>query len=207
MGAAFGELVNRESAEFAGTGQARFPLVSPEGGKEALQADFAEFTMGSDHEVYTDGSYRIPAIYLNDWPDRYIHTNFDTPANIDATKLERAAFIGAASGYYLATLRAEGVAALLPVLERASLRRTATMMERRAALDQSEGLNLQGLHFASEEAIIASVESFAPLDPAAEAAARFWPDRARRLPSPALSWGAWETGSRSSSESPSPEAR
>ncbi len=60
--------------------------------------------MGSDHDVYQDSSFGIPAIYLNDWPDRYIHTNFDTAANIDTTKLKRAAFIGAASGYYLARL-------------------------------------------------------------------------------------------------------
>ncbi len=59
--------------------------------------------MGSDHDVYQDSSFRIPAIYLNDWPDRYIHTNFDTAANIDPTKLKRAAFIGAASGYFLAS--------------------------------------------------------------------------------------------------------
>jgi len=52
--------------------------------------------------VYQDSSFGIPAIYLNDWPDRYIHTNFDTAANIDPTKLKRAAFIGAASGYFLA---------------------------------------------------------------------------------------------------------
>lgn len=163
VGAAFGQLVNRESAEFASTGQARYPLVSPEGGKEALLADFAEFTMGSDHEIYSEGSYRIPAIYLNDWPDRYIHTNFDTPANIDATKLERAAFIGAASGYYLASLTSGGVAALLPVIQRESLRRTATMLERRAAVNPIEGEILEVTHDASEKAIIASVESFAPL--------------------------------------------
>src|SRR5947207_6673626 len=60
--------------------------------------------MGSDHDVYQDSSFRIPAIYLNDWPDRYIHTNFDSAANIDPTKLKRAAFIGAASGYFLAQL-------------------------------------------------------------------------------------------------------
>jgi hypothetical protein len=40
---------------------------------------------------------------LNDWPDRFIHTNLDAPGNIAATKLKRAGFIGAASGYYLAT--------------------------------------------------------------------------------------------------------
>jgi hypothetical protein len=60
--------------------------------------------MGSDHDVYQDSSFGIPAIYLNDWPDRYIHTNFDTAANIDPTKLKRAAFIGAASAYFLAHL-------------------------------------------------------------------------------------------------------
>jgi hypothetical protein len=64
--------------------------------------------MGSDHDVYQDSSFKIPAIYLNDWPDRYIHTNFDTAANIDPTKLKRAAFIGAASGYYLASMNGAG---------------------------------------------------------------------------------------------------
>jgi hypothetical protein len=53
--------------------------------------------------VYQDGSWGIPAIYLHDWPDRYIHTTWDTPDKIDPTKLRRAAFIGAASGYFLAT--------------------------------------------------------------------------------------------------------
>jgi aminopeptidase YwaD len=163
VGASFGELVNEESAAFAGTGTARFPLVSPEGGKEALQAVFGDFTMGSDHEVYSEGSFRIPAIYLNDWPDRYIHTNFDTPANIDATKLERAAFIGAASGYYLASLRQDGVAALLPVIQRASLRRTATMLERRAGLSGGEDIHLTYFHFGSERAIVGSIEAFAPV--------------------------------------------
>ena len=60
--------------------------------------------MGSDHDVYQDSSFGIPAIYLNDWPDRYIHTNLDTAANIDPTKLKTAALIGAASGYFLAQM-------------------------------------------------------------------------------------------------------
>jgi len=51
-------------------------MVAPEGGKEPLRAEYSAFTMGSDHDVYQDSSFGIPAIYLNDWPDRYIHTNF-----------------------------------------------------------------------------------------------------------------------------------
>src|SRR6202034_4117192 len=104
VGWAFGEFVNEQSYNFAAGLAAEYPLLAPEGRKEALLAQDTAYTMGSDHDVYQDSSFRIPAIYLNDWPDRYIHTNFDTAANIDPTKLKRAAFIGAASGYYLATL-------------------------------------------------------------------------------------------------------
>jgi aminopeptidase YwaD len=99
---AFADWVNEESYKFAATGQAEYPMVAPEGGKEPLRAEYSAYTMGSDHDVYEDSSFGIPAIYMNDWPDRYIHTNFDSAANIDATKLKRAAFIGAASGYFLA---------------------------------------------------------------------------------------------------------
>jgi aminopeptidase YwaD len=99
---AFAEFVNEESYKFAATGKAEYPMVAPEGGKEPLRAEYSAYTMGSDHDVYQDSSFGIPAIYLNDWPDRYIHTNFDAAANIDPTKLKRAAFIGAASGYFLA---------------------------------------------------------------------------------------------------------
>ena len=100
---AFAEWVNEETYEFAATGKAAYPLVSAEGGKEPLRAEYSAYTMGSDHDVYQDSSFGIPAIYLNDWPDRFIHTNLDSATNIDATKLKQVGFIGAASGYYLAS--------------------------------------------------------------------------------------------------------
>ncbi|HTZ33587.1 MAG TPA: M28 family peptidase [Methylomirabilota bacterium] len=99
---AFAEWVNEETYAYAATGKAEFPLVEAEGGKEPLRAEYSAYTMGSDHDVYQDSSSGIPAIYLNDWPDRFIHTNLDMPANIDATKLKRVGLIGAASGYFLA---------------------------------------------------------------------------------------------------------
>jgi hypothetical protein len=120
---AFAEFVNEESYQFAATGKAEFPLVAPEGGKEPLRAEYSAYTMGSDHDVYQDSSFGIPAIYLNDWPDRYIHTNFDAPANIDATKLKRAAFIGAASGYFLANPKTEGTWLGTAILEGTELRK------------------------------------------------------------------------------------
>src|SRR5713101_2617103 len=104
---ALAEFLNEQSYKFAATGRAEYPLVAPEGGAEPLRAECSAYTMGSDHDVYQDSSFGIPAIYLNDWPDRYIHTNFDSAANIDPTKLKRAAFIGAASGYCLAQLTSD----------------------------------------------------------------------------------------------------
>jgi aminopeptidase YwaD len=98
----FAEWVNEETYKYAATGKSDYLMTSPEGGKDPLRAEYSAYTMGSDHDVYQDSSFGIPAIYLNDWPDRYIHTNLDSPANIDPTKLKRAAFIGAASAYFLA---------------------------------------------------------------------------------------------------------
>ncbi|MCA1635899.1 MAG: M28 family peptidase [Acidobacteria bacterium] len=156
----FGEFVNYQSAQFAGGASAAYPLFAPEGGKEALQAEMAEFSMGSDHQVYTDSSWGIPAIYLNDWPDRYIHTNFDSPANVDPTKLKRAAFIGAASAYFLASVKSEDAPAVLHLLQAGSLRRTSTMLRRRAELSAEEAANLTRFHLWHERALVDSMQRF-----------------------------------------------
>jgi aminopeptidase YwaD len=161
---AFGEFVNQQSYEFAATGHAAYPLVAPEGSKQALLAQFSEYTPGSDHDIYQSGSYRIPAIYMNDWPDRYIHTNFDAAANIDPTKLLRAAFIGGSSGYFLANLQRGDVPAVIRQIEIGSLRRTATMLGRRHALGDPhanfEALTLESLHRQFELGVFRSTERF-----------------------------------------------
>ena len=134
----FAEWVNEESYKFAATGSADFPMVAPEGGKEPLRAEYSAYTMGSDHDVYQDSSFGIPAIYLNDWPDRYIHTNFDTAANIDPTKLKRAAFIGAASGYSLSRLTTENVSIAKETLDFESPWRERLLIARRNSLSGRE---------------------------------------------------------------------
>ncbi len=108
-------------------------MLAPGGGKEPLRAEYSAYTMGSDHDVYQDSSFGIPSIYMNDWPDRYIHTNLDTVANIDATKLQRAAFIGAASGYYLANFSSHDVAAARRAVAVGKLLRTVAAMDRGTA--------------------------------------------------------------------------
>ncbi len=135
---AFAEWINVESYRFAAGLAADYPLVAPEGGKEPLRADYSAYTMGSDHDVYQDSSFGIPAIYLNDWPDRYIHTNFDTPANIDPTKLKRVALIGAASGYFLANFSPRDVAAADRAVAAGRLLRTAQAIERHTPTQSAE---------------------------------------------------------------------
>jgi aminopeptidase YwaD len=103
IGFAFGRFVNEQSLLYADTGAADMPLVEPDGDRRALQAEIGGFNEGSDHEVWAEGSWRIPIIYIADWPDRYIHTQRDLPGNLDPTKMRRAMFIAAASGWYLAS--------------------------------------------------------------------------------------------------------
>ncbi len=168
---AFGRFVNGQSYAFSASGEADYPLVDPEGSRQALQARFAAVSMGSDHQVWTEGSFRVPAIYLNDWPDRTVHTHADSVANIDPTKLLRAAFIGAASGYYLARLEPRDVPQLLQVVRHQALHRTAQALSRRSRLDAEETANLLAHHFAYERQVVGSVDRFATVPAASRRAA------------------------------------
>ncbi len=160
---AFAEFVNEQSLAHASGEWVHYPLVAPEGGKGALLAQKSQFTGGSDHEVYTDSAFRIPAIYLNDWPDRYIHTDHDLPANIDPTKLKRAGFIGAASAWYLANLDESDIPGLSSLLERKQLERTADMVGLRAAASADESDAQTRFHWAYERGVIDSINRFVPL--------------------------------------------
>lgn len=166
---ALGQFMNEQSRLFAGTGEAPYPLVDPQGTKRALQAAIVDFTEGSDHQVWTEGSWRIPAIYLNDWPDRYIHTHKDEIANIDATKLLRASFLGAASAWYLADLDTADVPALWQVMRRHALERTAEVLRRRERLrGAAEVENLLRFHWNWERAAVESIRPFAEIPAAVQ---------------------------------------
>ena len=159
----FAEWVNEESSKFAATGNADYPMVAPEGGKEPLRAEYSAYTMGSDHDVYQDSSFGIPAIYLNDWPDRFIHTNFDSAANIDPTKLKRAAFIGAASGYFLARLNGADYGPLLEAVKTNQFERTAQVKRRAAQLPQEESEKLLNEYIRGEKHLAMSIGSMIPV--------------------------------------------
>src|SRR2546426_7329754 len=158
---AFAEWVNEQSYKYAATGKAEDPLVAPEGGKEPLRAEFSPYSMGSDHDVYQDSSFGIPAIYLYELADRIIHNNFDSAANTDPTKLKRAAFIGAASGYSLASLKGKGDVFRLALFGNyGSPRRLEIYAIRRWILPSEEQENITWNWNLYERAVANSTESW-----------------------------------------------
>jgi aminopeptidase YwaD len=157
---AFAVWVNEESDQFAAMGKAEYPLLSAEGGKEPLRAEYSAYSMGSDHDVYQDSSFAIPAIYLNDWPDRYIHTNLDTAANLDPTKLKRAAFIGAASGYFLAGMSEHNLPTVLRLVKFDSQRLVLDIAEKRDQVSQYDGGEIQRAESDGIRPLVKSVTDF-----------------------------------------------
>jgi aminopeptidase YwaD len=110
----FGRYVIDGAFRAAADGDTTHAIRSATGSKDAFWADITPYESGSDHWIYQEGGFGIPAIYLRDHPDIYIHTTGDRADNIEPTKIKRSAFIAAASGYYLATMpdRGESLAAL-----------------------------------------------------------------------------------------------
>lgn len=160
LAAAQAAWVDEQTMAFAATGAAAFPLLAPGGGREPLRPEAVDLTLGSDHQVYSDSSFGIPAIYFNDWPDRYIHTDRDVAANLDPTKLGRVAFLAAATGWALANLDAGDAAALWSLQRAAALRRAAAVVECKAGLERAEADNLARFAAIHERALFDSIRRF-----------------------------------------------
>ncbi len=159
----FGDFVNKNSDDYASGIHVKYPMVSIEGGKEPLHAVLGNFHMGSDFEVFSEGSFRIPSIYLHDWPDRYIHTNYDVPANIDPTKLKRSAFIGASNGYFLADFGTEDLPLLINLMKRQVLKRSSQMLQYSEELSSEEGENMKHYFWIHETERFSSILPYANL--------------------------------------------
>ncbi len=158
----FGEYVIQGSMKFILEGDATDNILSNEGSKDAMWADFTPFSMGSDHQVY-ESTYHIPSIYFRDSPDAYIHTDGDRSSNIDPTKLRRVAVIGAASGYFLASIGSGDVRPLVAeVFARGGKRQSEALKRALAEPDAREAANLVAESARQERETLASLADFAP---------------------------------------------
>ena len=160
VGFAIGRWVDAQSSRYADTGVAAFPLLDPEGTKNALHAKIGGFSEGSDHQIWAEGSWRVPVIYLADWPDIYIHTNKDVPGNLDATKMKRAMFIAAASGWYLANLDQTGLRGLSEGIAPEMRDRMNAPLRTGRGLAQADRDNLMQQEWAYERGVEASLAPF-----------------------------------------------
>jgi aminopeptidase YwaD len=158
VGFAIGRWVDEQSRLYADHGAADFPLAEPDGTKNALHARIGGFTEGSDHQIWAEGSWRVPVIYIADWPDIYIHTQKDVPANLDSTKMRRAIFIAAASAWALANLEpGDRARALSEVMANGD---AGTVGARPGAADASEQTVVTRNLAAREQAVNASTARF-----------------------------------------------
>jgi hypothetical protein len=160
VGFAMARWVDSNASRYAERGQADFPLLDPEGAKTPLRARIGGFSEGSDHQVWSEGSWRIPVIYVSDWPDIYIHTNKDVPGNLDATKMKRAMFIAAASAWALANVDQSDT----PALERLQMIeagiRAAEVGRRSFELNAADGARAMSQHTDHEVALELSLQRF-----------------------------------------------
>jgi hypothetical protein len=164
----FGDYVIEGSRRATMTGDFSDAIFSPDGTKEMLVADHSSFTMGSDHDVYEEGSFRIPTIYMNDWPDVFIHTNNDKPENLDPTKLRRVAVIGALSGYFLAIAGPAEARRLASEVFARGAARQSDALRRALALDEkllaTAGNTIVSQQADQEKDALASITKLAPND-------------------------------------------
>jgi hypothetical protein len=73
-----------------------------EGGMVApLPYQYSRYSAGSDHFMLTDSTVGIPAVMLNQEPDRFYHTSTDTADKLDTRQMAYASRIGALSALSL----------------------------------------------------------------------------------------------------------
>ncbi|RIA09766.1 Zn-dependent M28 family amino/carboxypeptidase [Flavobacteriaceae bacterium MAR_2010_72] len=89
------------------------PIYATRGTRESFGARFVPFFNASDNMNFIEGVIGVPAVGLINWDDFYIHSSDDDLWQIDATQLQRNAFIITAMAYYLGKAEADQTQLLL----------------------------------------------------------------------------------------------
>lgn len=170
IGQSFFDEVLTASAQHAERGgDAYAGFVTPGGSRDVFVGDVRPIELGSDHEVFQAGGWGIPMLYFHDWPDVTIHTNKDLPENLDATKLGRVTYLGAAIAYTLAALPASEAPRLLAVA-RAGAEKDLAQARLRAALSEDK-----------RDGALAVRESLAQSTSMLASISRLWPETANAV--------------------------
>jgi hypothetical protein len=87
-------------------------VVAPTGADEPFYYSIETHYGASDHEVFNDWAVGVPGVMMIAWPDQWYHTSGDTADKSDPTQLKRAAAIGAAGAYTVASADAAAASAI-----------------------------------------------------------------------------------------------
>ncbi len=87
-------------------------VIAPTGADEPFYYSIETHYGASDHEVFNDWAVGVPGVMMIAWPDQWYHTSGDTADKSDPTQLKRAAVIGAAGAYTVASADAEAASAI-----------------------------------------------------------------------------------------------
>jgi len=156
-------------------------VLAPTGSRDPFYFLIERYSGGSDHDIFVDGSVRIPAVLMIVWPDQWYHSSGDTPDKSDATQFKRVVTISAAAAEFLANAGpAEAGRMMAEISTRAGARLgedqgraerlllAADAKSIHAAVKEARVIVAQG--FVREKKALASVRSFVGRDAGAEAA-------------------------------------
>lgn len=128
------------------------PIYATRGTREGFGARFVPFFNASDNMNFIEGVIGVPAVGLINWDDYYIHSSDDDLWQIDATQLQRNAFIIASMAYYLGKAEDDQTNLLLSETFTQGSKRLANDLQ--AAFHQIESLENQTLAYKNATIIL-----------------------------------------------------
>ena len=123
------------------------------------------YSGGSDHALWLDPAIGVPCPMLIQWPDRYYHTDLDTPERCDPSSLALAVRSAATYAGFLAGADAAAVRWLLQLVGRGARRHMLAALDRPDPRRAAEAERERGLR------ALGSVERLALGEPASSALA------------------------------------
>jgi hypothetical protein len=110
-------------------------FFAPTGSRDEMRYTVEEFWGPSDHEDMVEASIGVPSVEYGH-PAHFETPQDDNVTSVDATQMRRGVTIVATTGYYLATVRPDGVPLLATVV--AANAQTRMAKEARRAIDMVE---------------------------------------------------------------------
>ncbi|TJY31867.1 M28 family peptidase [Pontimicrobium aquaticum] len=128
------------------------PIYATRGTREGFGARFVPFFNASDNLNFIEGAIGVPAVGLINWDDYYIHSSDDDLWQIDATQLQRNAFIITSMAYYLGKAEEDQTNLLISETYAQGNKRLANDLQ--AAFHQIESQQDQALAYKNASIII-----------------------------------------------------